>query len=142
MQLLFVKLVMIGYSHLQAKCELKANFSPCMINPWVHHDCVLAPPRQMLLDNKHVKNSPECIPPITFRVAGVRLALHWELATHLQEQINALHCNEDWCKLREQGKPKPPHVAMLACSLVFLNFAHRHHLIQSSNLMLCCVWLD
>ena len=62
----------------------------------------------------------------------MRLALHWELATHLQEQINALHCNEDWCKLREQGKPKPPHVAMLACSLVFLNFAHRHHLTESS----------
>ena len=79
---------MIGYSHLQAKCELEANFPPCKIHPWVHHYCVLAPPRQMLLDNKHVKNSPECTPPITFRVAGVRLALHWELATHLQEKVN------------------------------------------------------
>ena len=58
----------------------------------------------------------------------------WNGVNH---QLNEACCR---CELLEQSKP--PNVAMLACSLVFLNFSHRHHLIQSSNLMLCCVWLD
>ena len=144
---------MIEYAHLQAKCELEASFPPCEIYPWVDHYCVLAPPRQMLLDTKHVKNTPECpLLPLEWQVWGLHCIGSWRHTCKnksmkfvvnvncwnwVNHQVNEACCR---CELLEQSKP--PNVAMLACSLVFLNFSHRHHLIQSSNLMLCCVWLD
>ena len=80
-------------SHLQPKCELQRSFPPGMVHQWVHHHCVLATPQQMLLHKSQTMSQQQLVSEIeyqntpilkvTFRVAGVTVALHWELATHL-----------------------------------------------------------
>ena len=75
-----MKLVMIEYSHLQTKCELEASFPPGKIYPWVDHDCVLAPPRQMLLNivlYTHVKNRWDHLIPSEWQVWHLHYIGSW-----------------------------------------------------------------